>query len=126
AADEFADLPCGGNSAGEDWFRICYATASARGEWRTGAMPQYVIEREMPGAGQLGPEDLKMASQTSCSVLQGLGPQIQWVHSYVTDNKIYCIYRAPNEDMIREHAQRGGFPASRISQMRSMMDPTIA
>src|SRR5437899_2683746 len=66
AADEFADLPCGGNSAGEDWFRICYATASARGEWRTGAMPQYVIEREMPGAGQLGPEDLKMASQTSC------------------------------------------------------------
>ena len=89
-------------------------------------MPQYVIEREMPGAGQLSQEDLKMASQTSCSVLQDLGPQIQWVHSYVTDNKIYCIYRAPSEDMIREHAQRGGFPANKISHVRSMIDPTTA
>jgi hypothetical protein len=89
-------------------------------------MPQFVIEREMPGAGKLGAEDLKMASQTSCSVLSDLGPRIQWVHSYVTDNKIYCVYRAPNEDMIREHAQRGGFPANKISQVRSMIDPTTA
>jgi hypothetical protein len=91
-----------------------------------GDMPQFVIEREMPGAGQLSPEDLKQASQTSCSVLQDLGPQIQWVQSYVTDNKIYCVYRAPNEEMIREHAQRGGFPANKISQVRNMIDPTTA
>jgi hypothetical protein len=89
-------------------------------------MPQYVIEREMPGAGQLSAEDLKLASQTSCSVLRGLGPQIQWVHSYVTDNKIYCIYRAPNEELIREHAQLGGLPANRISQVRTTIDPTTA
>ena len=89
-------------------------------------MPQYIIEREMPGAGQLDADDLKNASQTSCSVLRDLGPQIQWVHSYVTDNKIYCIYRAPDEDVIREHAQRGGFPANKISQVRNMIDPTTA
>jgi cell division inhibitor SulA len=89
-------------------------------------MPQFVIEREMPGAGQLSREDLKMASQTSCSVLRGLGPEIQWVHSYVTDNKIYCLYRAPSEELIREHAQRGGLPANRISQVRNTIDPTTA
>ena len=89
-------------------------------------MPQYVIEREMPGAGQLEPEDLKMASQTSCSVLRDLGPQFQWVHSYVTDNKLYCIYRAPNEEIIREHAQRGGFPINKVSQVRRTIDPTTA
>jgi len=89
-------------------------------------MPEYVIEREMPGVGQLCVADLKAASQTSCSVLRDLGPQIQWVHSYVTDNKIYCIYRAPNEDMIREHAQRGGFPANKISQVRNNINPTTA
>ena len=89
-------------------------------------MPQFVIEREMPGVGGLGSADLKGASQTSCSVLRDLGPEIQWVHSYVTDDKIYCIYRAPSEDMIREHAQRGGFPANSISQVRSMIDPTSA
>lgn len=89
-------------------------------------MPQYVIERDMPGVGQLGVEDLKAASQTSCSVLRDLGPAIQWVHSYVTENKIYCVYRASNEDIIREHAQRGGFPANKISQVRSMIDPTSA
>ena len=89
-------------------------------------MPQYVIEREMPGVGKLGVEDLKGASQTSCSVLRDLGPEIQWVQSYVTDNKIYCVYRAPSEDLIREHAQRGGFPANKISQIRSMIDPTTA
>ncbi len=89
-------------------------------------MPEYVIEREMPGVGQLDTSDLKAASQTSCDVLRDLGPQIQWVHSYVTDNKIYCIYRAPNEEMIREHAQRGGFPANKISKVRSMINPTTA
>ena len=89
-------------------------------------MPQFVIEREMPGAGQLSPEDLKMASQTSCSVLKDLGPEIQWVHSYVTDNKIYCLYRAPNEDMVREHAVRGGFPATKISQVRRTSGRTTA
>ena len=80
----------------------------------------------MPGVGGLGPAELKGASQTRCSVLRELGPQIQWVHSYVTDNKIYCIYRADNEDMIREHAERGGFPANKISEVRSVIDPTTA
>jgi len=89
-------------------------------------LPQFVIEREMPGAGDLSPEDLKMASQTSCSVLKDLGPDIQWVQSYVTDNKLYFIYRAPNEEMVREHAQRGGFPCNKVSRVRSMIDPTTA
>jgi hypothetical protein len=89
-------------------------------------MPEYVIEREMPGVGKLTPADLKAASQTSCSVLRDLGPQIQWVHSYVTDNKIYCVYRAPNEEIIREHAQLGGLPANKISQVRTTIDPTTA
>ena len=89
-------------------------------------MPQFVIERDMPGVGKLDPADLKGASQTSCSVLRELGPEIQWVHSYVTDDKIYCIYRAPNEQLIREHAQKGGFPANSISQVRTIIDPTTA
>ena len=89
-------------------------------------MPQFVIEREMPGVGQLSPAELQGASQTSCSVLRDLGPEIQWVHNYVTDNKIYCVYRAPNEQMIKEHAERGGFPANSISQVRTMIDPTTA
>ena len=89
-------------------------------------MPQYVIERDMPGVGALEADELKGASQTSCSVLRDLGPEIQWVQSYVTDDRIYCIYRAPNEDMIREHAERGGFPANSIAQVRSMIDPTTA
>lgn len=89
-------------------------------------MPQYVIEREMPGVGGLSQADLKAASQTSCGVLRDLGPDIQWVHSYVTDDKIYCIYRAPNEEMIREHATRGGFPANSVSEVRAMIDPTTA
>lgn len=89
-------------------------------------MPQYVIEREMPGVGSLGPDDLKGASKTSCCVLRELGPEIQWVHSYVTDDKIYCIYRAPNEEIIREHAERGGFPANKINEVRSVIDPTTA
>ena len=89
-------------------------------------MPQFVIEREIPGAGRLTQEELRDVSERSLAVLGGLGPDIQWMHSYVTDDKIYCIYRAPNEDMIREHAKRGGFPANRVSQVRTMIDPTTA
>ena len=89
-------------------------------------MPKYVIEREIPGAGQLTPQQLQAVSQTSCGVLRKLGPEIQWVQSYVTQDKIYCIYIAPNEAMIREHAAQGGFPANRISEISSMIDPTTA
>jgi hypothetical protein len=89
-------------------------------------MPQYVIERDMPGVGGLGADELKGASQGSCSVLRQLGPDIQWVHSYVTDDKIYCIYRAPNADLIRQHAETAGFPANRIAEVRATIDPTTA
>ena len=89
-------------------------------------MPQFVIEREMPGAGKLGPADLKGASQQSCSVLRDLGPDIQWVHSYVTDDKIYCLYRAPDEKLIRQHAETAGFPANSIAEVRAVIDPTTA
>ena len=89
-------------------------------------MPKYVIEREIPGAGNMSPQDLQAVSQKSCSVLQDMGPQIQWVQSYVTGDKIYCVYIAPNEEMIREHAKQGGFPANRISEIKSMIDPTTA
>ena len=89
-------------------------------------MPQFVIEREMPGVGKLGSSDLQGASQTSCTVLRDLGPDIQWVQSYVTDDKIYCVYRAPSEDLIRKHAETAGFPANSISQVRAMIDPTTA
>ena len=89
-------------------------------------MPKYVIERDMPGVGGLGPADLKNASQTSCNAIKTLGPEIQWIHSYVTDNKIYCLYRAANEELIREHAERGGFPANKISEVRTIIDPTTA
>ena len=89
-------------------------------------MPKYVIEREIPAAGNMSPEQLQSASQTSCAVLQKLGPQIQWLQSYVTGDKLYCIYIAPNEDMIREHAKQGGFPANRISEIKAIIDPTTA
>jgi hypothetical protein len=89
-------------------------------------MPQFVIEREMPGAGALGTDELKGASQGSCRVLRELGPEIQWVHSYVTDDKIYCIYRAPSEELIRKHAETAGFPANSIAQVRATIDPTTA
>jgi Protein of unknown function (DUF4242) len=89
-------------------------------------MPKFVIEREIPGAGSLTPEQLQAVSQTSCGVLRSMGPQIQWVQSYVTDNKIYCIYIAPDEAAVREHAQKGGFPANQVSQVRSIIDPTTA
>ena len=89
-------------------------------------MPQYVIERNIPGAGALSPGELKAVSQKSCSILNDLGPEVQWVHSYVTDDKLYCIYRAPSEELIREHARRGGFPADRISQVRTTISPLTA
>ncbi len=89
-------------------------------------MPKYVIEREIPGAGKLTAEQLKGISQTSCVVLEKMGPQIQWVHSYVTDDKIYCVYIAPNEEMVREHAKQGGFPANSVSQVATMIDPTTS
>jgi hypothetical protein len=89
-------------------------------------VPQFVIEREMPDVGQLSAEQLKGASQGSCAVLKDLGPDIQWVHSYVTDDKIYCLYRAPSEDLIRQHATNAGFPADRISRVRATIDPTTA
>lgn len=89
-------------------------------------MPKYVIEREIPGAGNLSPQELQGISEKSCSVLQNLGPQIQWLHSYVTGGKIYCVYIAPNEEMIREHANQGGFPANRISEIKTTIDPTTA
>ncbi|NLR58119.1 DUF4242 domain-containing protein [Chitinophaga polysaccharea] len=89
-------------------------------------MPKYVIEREIPGAGQLSQEQLKAISQASCGVLSNMGPQIQWVHSYVTGNKIYCVYIAPNEEMVREHARQGGFPANAVNEVANVIDPTTA
>jgi len=89
-------------------------------------MPKYVIEREIPGAGTLSPEQLQGISQKSCGVLRNMGPQIQWVHSYVTGDKIYCVYIAPNEAMVRDHAKQGGFPANRVSEVKTIIDPTTA
>jgi len=89
-------------------------------------MPKYVIERELPGAGKLTSDQLQAISQKSCGVINHLGPQIQWIESYVTDDKIYCIYRAPSEELIRQHAKEGGLPANRISQIRTIIDPTTA
>lgn len=89
-------------------------------------MPKYVIEREIPGAGSLSPETLQAISQKSCGVLKDLGPEIQWIHSYVTANKIYCVYIAPNEAMVREHASQGGFPANSVAEVKTIIDPTTA
>jgi len=89
-------------------------------------MPKYVIERELPGAGKLSTQELQAVSQKSCGVLKELGPQIQWLQSYVTDDKLYCVYIAPSEDLIRKHAQQGGFPANRISRIRTVIDPTTS
>ncbi len=89
-------------------------------------MPRYVIEREIPGAGKLSAQELQAISQKSCGVLNQMGPQIQWVQSYVTDDKIYCVYIAPNEEMVREHARQGGFPANRVSAVKLVIDPTTA
>jgi len=89
-------------------------------------MPKYVIEREVPGAGKLSQQELQAVSQTSCTVLSKLGPQIQWLESYVTDDKIYCVYIAPDADAVREHAKRGGFPANSVNTVRRIIDPTTA
>ena len=89
-------------------------------------MPQYLIERNIPGAGKLSAADLKGISQKSCGVLNQMGPQIQWVHSYVTGDQIFCVYRAPNEEMVREHARQGGFPADKVSEIKTTINPTTA
>jgi len=89
-------------------------------------MPKYVIERNIPGAGKMSEADLKAVSQKSCSVLRKLGPEIQWLQSYVTDDKIYCVYIAPNEAIVREHATQGGFPANSVAAVRNVIDPTTA
>lgn len=89
-------------------------------------MPKYIIEREIPGAGKLSAQELKGISQKSCAVLENMGPQIQWLHSYVTGDKIYCVYIAPNEAMIRQHAEQGGFPANRISEVKTVIDPVTS
>jgi hypothetical protein len=93
---------------------------------REKTMPKYIIEREIPNAGQLSTQELQAISQKSCSVLKNLGPAIQWVESYVADDKVYCVYIAPNEALIREHAEQGGFPANSIRQIRTRIDPTTA
>ena len=89
-------------------------------------MPKYLVEREIPGAGKMTPDELKAISQKSCAVLRKMGPEIQWVESFVTDDKVYCVYVAPNPETIRQHAAQGGFPANRISQVRRVIDPTTA
>jgi hypothetical protein len=89
-------------------------------------MPKYIIERDIPGAGKLTSDQLQGISQKSCGVLKKLGPQIQWIESYVTDDKIYCVYIAPDAEMIREHAKQGGFPANRVSEVKGIIDPTTA
>ena len=89
-------------------------------------MPKFVIERDIPGAGKLSAAELQAVSQKSCGVLRHMGPQIQWVQSYVTDDKIYCVYIAENEAQVREHAAQGGFPADRVSEVRTVIDPTTA
>lgn len=89
-------------------------------------MPKYVIEREIPGAGNLSSEELQSISQTSCGVLQKMGPHIRWIQSFVTGDKVYCVYVAPDEETIREHARQGGFPANKISEVKSVIDPTTA
>ena len=89
-------------------------------------MPKYVIERDLPGAGKLTPDELRGISQKSCGVIDKLGPKIQWIHSYVTEDKIYCIYRAASEELIREHASQGGFPANKISEITSVIEPSTA
>jgi len=89
-------------------------------------MPKYLIEREIPGAGKLTADELRGISQKSCGVLRGMGPQVQWVESFVTDDKVYCVYIAPNEEAVREHGRQGGFPVNKVSEVRGMIDPTTS
>ena len=103
-----------------------YTERLVSGMKKGGAVPKYVIERDIPGAGKLSSAELKAISQKSCGVLSKMGPQIQWLQSYVTGDKIYCVYIAPNEKAVREHAQQGGFPANRVSEVKGVIDPTTA
>jgi hypothetical protein len=105
---------------------ICLQTDQTTEKGQDKNMPKYVIERDVPGIGNATDEEVQTISQKSCSVLNELGPTIQWLHSYVTADKIYCVYIAPNEKMVREHAQQGGFPANRVSEVKSVIDPTTA
>lgn len=89
-------------------------------------MPKYVIEREMPDAGKMSTEDFHLAAKVSCDVIRSMGPEVQWLHSYVSDDKIYCVYIAPNAEMVKEHAVKGGFPADKIAEVTRMIDPTNA
>jgi len=119
-------LPPGQDDSGPDDYRV---TADATLDLRPQGgetMPKHVIERDIPGAGKLSPGELQGISQKSCGVLTKLGPQIQWMTSYVTGDKIYCVYIAPDEEMVREHAGQGGFPANRVSEVKSVIDPTTA
>jgi len=110
-----------------DYIVTVVVGSSLRARYMGGiSMPKFVIERELPGAGKLSSEQLQAISQKSCGVLREMGPQIQWVQSYVTDDKIYCVYISPDEDTVRRHAQQGGFPANRISRIRLVIDPTTA
>ena len=111
-------------------FRALFAQSlsdgSAELKVRLIGMPKFVIEREIPDVGKMSAEQLKAVSQTSCGVLRNMGPKIQWIHSYVTDDKIYCVYIAPDEATVREHAKTGGFPANKVSQVRAVIDPTTS
>lgn len=100
--------------------------AGFRATYREDAVPKYIIEREIAGAGQMSASDLKGVSQRSCAVLRNLGPEIQWVESFVTADKVYCVYIAPNEELIRKHAEQGGFPANRVSEIKAVIDPASA
>jgi len=106
--------------------RYAKGATSDSNSQETDEMPKFVIERELPGAGKLSKDQLQGISQTSCGVLRNLGPQIQWVRSYVTDDKIYCVYIAPDAEMIREHARQGGFPANKVSEVKTTIDPTTS
>jgi hypothetical protein len=108
------------------WNTADQKVVAKREQGRSGYMPKYVIERDIPNAGKLSPQELRAISQKSCGVLSKMGSQIQWVQSYVTDDKIYCVYIAPNEQMVREHAKQGGFPANRVSAVKNMIDPTTS
>ena len=108
---------------------MAWGTIIGRGRTRTERkheMPKFLIERDIPGAGKLSAAELSAISQKSCKVLYGMGSQIQWVESYVTEDKVYCVYIAPDEAMVREHAKQGGFPANRVSEVKSIIDPTTA
>ena len=102
---------------------LCFRRTDPKQE---GLMPKYIIEREIPGAGKMTPQQLRAIAEKSCTVLKNMGPQIQWMESFVTDDKIYCVYIAPSEETVREHARQGGFPANRVSKIKTIIDPTTS